>query len=189
MDLLATIADQTLAVWLQALSSTIVLFLIYWQLRQVKEQMSQMEEHTKFQRSWEFLQFYQDAVQENELLLRVYQETFDPMTADVQSEAFEAYRRNFFEPRVPVFRLLNQLISFQQVDERMLFGYLEEDFNRFLLIGLRQYGPEAFKKQVGAHISLLLTAWGAQVQARALLYGAAPMAMSVVQSTAHPEND
>ena len=126
------ISNPNLPAWIQAATNTVVLIFIYWQLGQVREQMVQSDEQSRFSRSWEFLQFYEAQVRE----------------AD-----------KFYEPRISVFRLLNQLMSLQQVDERILFGYLEQDFNRFVQIGIEQCGRENFNREVKSQIQLLLTSW------------------------------
>jgi hypothetical protein len=54
---------------------------------------------------------------------------------------------------------LNQLVHHQEVDERVLYGYLEEDFNRFVELGTASLGQQSFTRDVGPKVDLLLTLW------------------------------
>jgi hypothetical protein len=69
-----------------------------------------------------------------------------------------------------VFVLLNQLVQHQEVDERVLYGYLEEDFNRFVELGITRMGHQAFTREVGPKIDLLLTLWGTNAKLKPLLF-------------------
>jgi hypothetical protein len=55
----------------------------------------------------------------------------------------------------------------------MLFGYLEEEFNKFVEIGIKHYGLVEFKKEVGSKINLLITLWGSQIKSSTILFAAA----------------
>jgi len=156
--------------WIQAASHLIVLFFIYWQLRQVRDQMSQNEEHSKFQRSWEFIRFYSEELREENRCLTDLTESFpEVMQVEVGTDLFQSYMRHFYLPRISLFKLLDQLVSLQQLDERVLFEYMEGDFNHFVQLGVRSKGAEGFKKSAG--MKLLLSSWGSQIDARELLYG------------------
>jgi hypothetical protein len=159
------------AVWVQTIANTVVLFMIYLQMRQVQAQMTQSDEQERFSRSWEFVRLYRDELRTEEVQLDQYREGFDPLTEPLDSPAFLTYADHFFAPRMHLFILLNQLIQHQQVDERILFGYLEDEFNRFAEIGIRKFGSDNFRNQQCARINILLTLWGSQIKASRMLYG------------------
>jgi len=159
------------ATWAQAISSTVVLFMIYFQIRQVNTQIVQTETQEKFRRSWEFVKLYRDELREDEVHLIPFKEDFQPMSAERDDEAFREHMQHFYGPRYHLFVLLNQLVEHQEVDERILFGYLEDDFNRFVELGIRNYGLETFKTESGVKLKLLLTLWGSQIKSNRLLYG------------------
>lgn len=159
------------ATWAQAISSTVVLFMIYFQIRQVNTQIVQSDEQEKFRRSWEFVKLYRDELREDEIHLLPHKEGFEPLLSPKDGDAFAEYIQHFYWPRYHLFVLLNQLVEHQQVDERLLFGYLEDDFNRFVELGITQYGLEAFKSDCGPKLRLLLALWGSQIRSKKLLYG------------------
>lgn len=164
--------DWTLiATWAQAISSTIVLFMIYKQIKQANTQILQSDEHEKFSRSWEFVKLYRDELKPGDSMLLHVKEGFNPLEADKESEQFELFVCHFFLPRYHLFILLNQLVQLQEVDEKILFGYLEDDFNRFVEIGVTKYGAGPFILSYGAKLKLLLALWGAQIKSSRLLVG------------------
>lgn len=158
--------------WAQAIANTVVLFMIYLQIRQTNVQLIQSDEQEKFRRSWEFVKLYRDELREDEVRLVPFRESFNPLTSQVTDEAFAAFIKHYFNPRFNLFLLLNQLVQHQEVDERILFGYLEDDFNRFVELGIRQYGAEEFKRTIGARMKILLAHWGSQIKSGKLLYEA-----------------
>jgi hypothetical protein len=178
MDMM-TLFAQTIPQWLQAICNPIVLFLMLWQLKQVKAQMSQYDEQAKLQRSWEFIKFYQDTVFENDERVRLYQEGFNPHHEEKTTEAYQSHLHYFYEPRINVYTLLNHLISLQQVDEPTLFGYLQSDFNRFMEFGIAHYGTEEFKQKMAPQINLLLTTWATKIDTCNLIYGTEACAVTV----------
>jgi hypothetical protein len=159
------------AAWAQAITSTIVLFMIYFQIRQVNTQIIQNDEQERFRRSWEFVKLYRDELREDEVLLNPWREGFCPLDCERAADAFKEHMRHFYWPRYHLFVLLNKLVEHQEVDERILFGYLEEDFNKFIELGVRNYGIETFKTECGIRLKLLLTLWGSQIKSNRLLYG------------------
>lgn len=160
------------AVWAQAISSTVVLFMIYFQIRQVNTQIVQVDEQERFRRSWEFVRLYRDELRSDEMQLSSYKLDFLPLCCEPDTEPFHKHMLYFYAPRYPLFTLLNQLVEHQQVDERILYGYLEDDFNKFVELGIRKYGLEKFRVQYGTKLKLLLTLWGSQIKSTRLLYGA-----------------
>lgn len=172
------------AVWAQSVSSTIVLFMIYFQIKQVNTQILQNDSQELFRRSWEFIKTYLDEVRADNVLLEPHRERFDAINASTDGDQFKAWVTHFYRPRVHLFSLLNKLIEHQEADERLLFGYLEDDFNTFIIIGLRVYGTEDFKKTIGARIKILLSLWGSQIPAAKLLYSTPGSLQSQEGSTA-----
>lgn len=164
------------AVWSQAISSTVVLFMIYFQIRQVNTQIIQNDEQERFRRSWEFIKVYLDELRENSPILKACQCAKAVSAAEMDKETFETYQRYFYEPRLHLFVLLNKLVEHQEVDERLLFGYLDEDFNRFVELGVRLSGADEFKRESGSRIQILLNLWGTGIRAGKLLYSAGPAA-------------
>lgn len=158
------------AVWAQSISSTIVLFMIFFQIKQVNTQIIQNDSQERFRRSWEFIKTYLDEVRMDAVHLEHYKDKFDVYTAALDNEQFLAWIRYFYRPRVHLFYLLNKLVEHQEADERLLFGYLEDDFNTFVTLGIRRFGLEEFKKTTGARIKILLSLWGSQIAASKLLY-------------------
>jgi hypothetical protein len=158
------------ASWAQAISNTIVLFLIYLQMRQVNSQMVQNDDQERYRRSWEFVKLYREELRQTQPGLTALIEGFDINTADKGSDAFKSLFDQFFKPRVHLFLLLNQLVQHQEVDERVLFGYLESDFNLFVELGIIRHGAEPFRQQIGSSINILMTLWGSQIKSRQLLY-------------------
>jgi hypothetical protein len=158
------------AVWAQSISSTVVLFMIYFQIKQVNTQILQNDVQERFRRSWEFIKTYLDELRIDHAKLEQYRDEFDCGEAVVDSQQFQAWIQHFYRPRVHLFYLLNKLIEHQEADERLLFGYLEDDFNTFVTLGVRFYGLETFKKKVGVRIKILLSLWGSQIPAAKLLY-------------------
>ncbi|HEY9677391.1 MAG TPA: hypothetical protein V6C76_05255 [Drouetiella sp.] len=170
--------------WAQAISSTIVLFFIYQQMRQTNTQMIQNDDQERYRRSWEFVKLYREELREFEKRLEQLNCDFNPLTYEQSSPEFCAYVLNFFRPRKHLFILLNQMVMRQEVDERMLFGYLEDEFNKFVEIGIRHYGPAEFKQEVGSKINLLVTLWGAQIKSKALLFTSTTTSTSPSATTA-----
>jgi len=162
----------TVADWAQAVSSTVVLFLILLQMKQVNKQMVQNEDSDRFTRSWEFVKFYREQLKDIDRQVAPRFGAFDPLTAGKDSDDFRLFVASFYKPRIDLFVLLNQLIQHQQVDERLLYGYLECDFNKFIEIGVLYEGAQEFKAHIGAKINLLLTLWGSHIKSSNLLYGA-----------------
>ncbi|GEM_PF-1325067 len=173
MDL-SNIDWHLMAAWTQAIANTVVLLLIYWQMGQMQQQMSQSDEQVRFNRSWEFLRLYRDELREEEIKLDPHRTEKDPSSLDCDSEVFKGYIEHFYKPRCHLFILLNQLVQHQQVDERILFGYLEDEFSRFVELGVTAYGRDEFKRTIGSRIGLILTHWGSHIKASRLLYGPAP---------------
>lgn len=156
--------------WAAAISSSVVLILIWQQIRQVNTQIIQNDEQERFRRSWEFVRFYRDELRD--YARRLEDIPFDALTADPDCDLYRKYIRYFYQPRVDLFILLNQLVQHQQVEERLLFGYLEYDFNRFVEIGVTTKGAQEFRRDTGAKLSILLAVWGTHIKSRQLLYGA-----------------
>ncbi len=162
---LGSVAD-----WAQAISSTVVLFFIYQQMKQTNTQMIQNDDQERYRRSWEFVKLYREELREFEKKLEQLNCDFNPLTFDPESTEFCTYVQNFFRPRMHLFVLLNQMVMRQEVDERMLFGYLEPEFNKFVEIGIKSYGLIEFKTEIGSRINLLITLWGSQIKANTLLF-------------------
>jgi hypothetical protein len=162
----------SVADWAQAISSTVVLVLIYKQMKLTNTQIVQNDDQERFRRSWEFVKLYREELREFERRLESYGDpfSFNPLSADPQSEDFRLFVTNFFRPRIHLFILLNQMVQRQEVDERVLFGYLEDEFNKFVEIGIRSASLQEFKKGIGVKISLLLSLWGTHIKASNLLY-------------------
>jgi len=160
------------AEWAQAITSTIVLFMIYFQMRQTNNQLLQDEVHERFRRSWEFVRLYREELRPEEEKLGGFRDGFDARNSKTDSPAYKAFMDHFFNPRIHLFVLLNQLVQHQEVDERVLFGYLGDEFNQFVEIGVTKYGLAEFRQVVGTKISLLLTLWGSQIKANQLLIAA-----------------
>lgn len=158
------------ASWAQAISNTVVLFLIYLQMRQVNAQMLQNDDQERFRRSWEFVKLYREELRNSDQHYEALLEKFDPNSAEPGGEVCSTLDHEFFKPRLHLFILLNQLIKNQEVDERVLFGYLEAEFNLFVEIGITCTGPAEFRKKIGSRIDLLITLWGSQIKSRQLLY-------------------
>jgi hypothetical protein len=164
--------DWTLvATWAQAISSTIVLFMIYMQIKQANTQILQSDQHERFSRSWEFVKLYREELKPDDALLMHAKESFSALASDLDAGVFEQFVCHFFLPRYHLFVLLNQLVQHQEVDEKILFGYLEDDFNRFVEIGVTKYGASGFITGYGAKLRLLLTLWGTQIKSNRLLLG------------------
>lgn len=164
--------DWTLmAEWVQAVGVTVVLVMIWFQMRQVQQQITQSDEQERFSRSWEFIRLFRDELREEDAALGTAVGEFDAMSADVDYQDFDNQVRYFYKPRLHRFVLLNQLVQYQEVDERILFGYLEHEFNRFVEIGIHKYGREEFIESTGARIRILLTLWGSQIRSSRLIYG------------------
>ncbi|HEY9792067.1 MAG TPA: hypothetical protein V6D22_16795 [Candidatus Obscuribacterales bacterium] len=159
------------AVWAQAIANTVVLVLIWRQIKQANTQIIQNDRYEIYRRSWEFVRFYRDEVRVDDSHLVTLDQDFDPTTGEPGSAPLTEYMRHFYAPRLPLFALLNFLVEQQQVDEQLLFGYLKDDFNRFVELGVRQFGAEEFRKVCGARLKLLLTLWGSHVSSTRLLFG------------------
>lgn len=133
---------QALALWIQSLSNVVVLIFIYRQLGSIRLQMSQSDNQNRAERAWQFMRFYQDEVART-----------DSATEDFQQ---------FFRVRIRVFSLLNQLIRFQQVDERLLFGFLSEEFLDFVERSSKEIGRLKFAETVSPRIMFLIATWGGE---------------------------
>jgi hypothetical protein len=164
----------SVADWAQAVSSTVVLILIYMQMRQVNLQMTQSEELERYRRSWEFVTFCREELREDDKALGTLEESLDQLTRDKSSPLFKELIDHFYKPRMHIFMLLNQLVQHQEIDERILYGYLEEDFNRFVEIGITNNGHHNFTKDVGPKLDLLITLWGSHSRIKDLLFPAKP---------------
>jgi hypothetical protein len=163
--------DWSLAAsWAQAISNTVVLFLIYLQMRQVNAQMVQNDDQERFRRSWEFVKLYREELRESTNDFEPLLQNFEPAKTEPGSDVCLRLDSEFFKPRLHLFILLNQLVKNQEVEERVLFGYLEEDFNLFVEIGLTCYGLAEFRKKVISRIDMLITLWGSQIRSSQLLY-------------------
>lgn len=159
------------ASWAQAVANTVVLFLIYLQMKQVNLQMTQNDEQERWRRSWEFIKFYREELREYDKRLERYAEQgIDAAGEAVESDCYKCYLRNYYEPRIPLFILLNQLIQHQEVDERMLFGYLSDEFNRFIELGVSSSNTTEFRKTFGSRMDILITLWGTLIKSKHLLY-------------------
>src|ERR1700676_2234384 len=94
------------ASWAQAISNTVVLFLIYLQMRQVNSQMVQNDDQERYRRSWEFVKLYREELRESEHNLGPLREKFDVGATDQSSDVFTTLFEEFFKPRVHLFVLL-----------------------------------------------------------------------------------
>lgn len=173
-----------IATWAQAISSTVVLFMIYRQIKQANSQLVQNDEQERFRRSWEFIKVYLDSQRENAPQLCALKVPFGVSVAEMPAETFNTCVCYFYHPRVHLFVLLNRLVEHQQVDERLLFGYLEDDFNRFIEIGIRLLGLDEFKKQTAPKIQILLNFWGTRIPAAKTLYAVATFSGATSIATA-----
>jgi hypothetical protein len=160
------------ASWAQAISNTVVLFLIYLQMRQVNSQMVQNDDQERYRRSWEFVKLYREELRQSEHDLVPLKDQFQVNATDPSSDLFKTLFEEFFKPRMHLFVLLNQLVHHQEVDERVLFGYLESDFNLFVELGIIRHGAAEFRKLIGSRIDILITLWGSQIKSSQLLYKA-----------------
>jgi hypothetical protein len=165
------IEPGSLADWAEALTNTVVLVFIYKQLRLMNVQMVQNDDQERFRRSWEFIKLYRDELSPTDGQL-------PPALLDLEVQDDLVLPDNelgqlvdlFYRPRLRLFSLLSQLLEHQEVEERLLFGYLIDDFNKFVFIGIRSGGAEPFKSDTAPKISMLLNAWGAQMKSRKLLF-------------------
>jgi hypothetical protein len=164
------IAWGSVADWAQAISSTVVLIFIYMQMRQVNKQMLQNDEYEKYRRSWEFVTFCRNELRDNEQKVCELWDRYEEVKKDPTSSDFELMICHYFKPRYHIFVLLNQLVQHQEVDERVLYGYLDEDFNRFVELGILHMGQQPFTREVGPKIDLLLTLWGSNARLKPLLF-------------------
>ncbi|HEY9778408.1 MAG TPA: hypothetical protein V6C81_31895 [Planktothrix sp.] len=162
----------SVADWAQAISSTVVLVLIFFQMRQVNRQMTQSEELERYRRSWEFVTFCREELREDERLVAHLTDSYEEYLRAVGTDEFRELIDHFYKPRLHVFMLLNQLVQHQEVDERVLYGYLEDDFIRFVELGIANLGQPTFTKEIGPKLDLLLTLWGSQSRIRTLLFPA-----------------
>lgn len=160
----------SLADWASALSNTVVLVFIYKQLRLMNVQMVQNDEQERFRRSWEFIKLYRDQL--NPMDDQVPKRLLDCEMAetDFSPEELSLLMEFFYRPRLRLFSLLSQLLQHQEVEERLLFGYLIDEFNNFVSLGVKSQGATEFMAATGPRISMLLTAWGAQLKARKQLW-------------------
>jgi len=166
---MAAVSWGSVADWAQAISSTVVLVLIYLQMRQVNSQMLQNEAQERFRRSWEFVRLYRDELREFEHRLESLPHPIDTILENPSPSQLELLSANFLQPRLHLFILLNNLVQHQEVDERVLFGYLEDEFNQFVQIGIKRSNLQQFKKEIAAKMNLLMTLWGTQIKCNELL--------------------
>lgn len=160
----------SLADWASALSNTIVLVFIYKQLRLMNVQMVQNDEQERFRRSWEFIKLYRDQL--IALDDQVPKKLLDSEMAEAEftPEELALLLEYYYRPRLRLFSLLSQLLQHQEVEERLLFGYLIDEFNNFVSLGVKSQGAPEFMANTGPRITMLLTAWGAQLKSRRLLW-------------------
>jgi hypothetical protein len=162
------------ASWAQAIANTVVLFLIYLQMKQVNQQMIQNDEQEKWHRSWEFVRFYREELRECDRQLEPYRASgFDATKEPIDSEIYAQFITHFYKPRIHLFVLLNQMVQHQEVDERMLFGYLADEFNSFVEMGITISSLPEFRKSFGSKMDILLTLWGSLIKSKHLLYATA----------------
>ncbi len=156
---------QSLAAWLQALSNILVLFFIYWQLKGFRDQMSQADEQNRAERAWQFMHFYQQEIGNTSL-------SGGTPATDLSEELWAQY----FQVRLRAFSLLNQLIRLQQVDERMLYGFLSDEFLAFTENTVKRIGQLRFMSEVSPRLMFLIATWGGEEK----IYG--PDTGGVIQS-------
>lgn len=161
----------SVADWAQALTNTIVLLYIYRQLKLMNIQMIQNDDQERSRRSWEFVQFYHEQVKELDKLLPKQLSGVDLSSQEIEEPDLDVYIEHFYKPRIKLFTLLDQLLKHQEVEEKLLFGYLIEEFNNFVTLGVKVHGAKEFMSEASTKMSLLMTSWGAQVKARQLLIG------------------
>lgn len=164
-----TIDIGSLADWAEALTNTVVLVFIYKQLKLMNIQMIQNDDQERSRRSWEFVKFYQEQVKTTDELLERRFLQGDIFDMELDSEELKRCIELFYQPRLRLFTLLEQLLKQQEVEEKLLYGYLIEEFNNFVTLGIRSAGAQGFMSGAGARMSLLMTAWGTQLKARKLL--------------------
>lgn len=160
----------SLADWAQAIASTVVLVFIYRQIKQQNLQMRQNDDHEQYRRSWEFVKFCREELRETEREIQPLLCEYDAIKNRPDSPEFKELVTYLFRPRVHIFALLNQLVKRQEVDERVLYGYLEDEFTHFCEIGVLSLGHEEFTRHVVPKISLLITLWGANNRLNSLLF-------------------
>ncbi|MBK8221395.1 MAG: hypothetical protein IPK73_10280 [Candidatus Obscuribacter sp.] len=165
-----SIEPGSAADWAAALTNTVVLLFIYRQLKLMNVQMIQNDEQERFRRSLEFIKLYKEQLEQTDSLLPCELLNGDFLEKEPSGEDFPKLLELFYRPRVRLFTLLNLLMEHQEVEERLLFNYLIDEFNNFLAIGVKADGSAAFMQGTGARLSILLTAWGSQVKARKLLF-------------------
>ena len=161
------------ATWAQAISSTVVLFIIYLQIRQANTQLIQNDTQERFRRSWEFIKIYLDEQRANAPAVCALKTPMSVPAVEMPEQCFSGYVTYFYYPRLQLFSLLIQRVEHQEVDERLLFGYLDDDFNLFIEIGIRLSGLDGFKKVTAPKIQILLNLWGARIRAGKALYAIA----------------
>jgi hypothetical protein len=178
------ISYGSVADWAQTISSTVVLVLIYKQMRLTSIQLRQAEDYERSRMSWDFIKFcHEELADEREISHHL--ERYEEIIKTPESKEFKDLIDHYYRPRVHVFALLNQLLHHQDVEERMLFGYLEEDFNRFIELGILKLGHKAFTQQLGPRLDLVITLWGSKARVKDLLFGnkGTPMATNSVSSS------
>src|SRR6516164_8934241 len=94
------------ASWAQAISNTVVLFLIYLQMRQVNVQMIQNDDLERFRRSWEFVKLYREELRDTRHDFEDVIARFDPNKTEPGAEICSTLDHEFFKPRVHLFILL-----------------------------------------------------------------------------------
>lgn len=165
-----SIDTGSIADWAQALTNTVVLLFIYKQLRLMNVQMVQNDDQERSRRSWEFVKFYREQLGPLDALLPRELINCDLSQREISDEEFRQLYELFYTPRERLYTLLSHLLQHQEVEERLLFGYLIDEFNNFVAIGVKTHGAADFKQEIGAKIPMLLSAWGAQIKARKMLF-------------------
>jgi len=160
----------SVADWAQAIASTVVLVLIYKQMRLTTVQLRQAEDYERKRMSWDFIKFcHEELLQEDQQIHNLI-DNYDSVIKTPQSKEFAELVEHYYKPRVHVFTLLNQLIHHQDVEEPVLYGYMEEDFNRFIELGILSLGHKTFTQQLGPKIDLVITLWGSKARVKDLLF-------------------
>lgn len=159
MNPLSLLQNEILPVWIQTITNIIVLLFLYRQIRQINVQMSQNEEQSRVNRSWELIRFYQEVHHDHDSDLRELREQWWTEPKTLSRENIKDLHDSLFLPALPIFRLMNQLIRLQQVDERLLFGYLEREFRSFIDLGTEWYGKDVFNTRFRPDIQFLAATW------------------------------
>lgn len=161
IDLLGN-EGQSLAIWIQSVSNVLVLFFIYRQLDGFRLQLAQTETQARAERSWQFMNFYQDEMSRFGAAAYELRPAASEPPGDGPAPGLHVSEQwhEAFRTRTRVFSLLNQLIRFQQVDERLLYSFLNEEFLEFVNEGTRVLGRLKFADEVSPRILFLVATWG-----------------------------